>query len=104
MTITRACFQLDHSRRAITQNILSGQLTLGRESRRLKANNCWRKAKFSSSRFFLEEKERRNSPIRSFSKQNMVNLYILGHVPKACAKLLFSRADLSFGEGQINCV
>jgi len=43
-------------------------------------------------------------PNQKLQKQNMVNLYILGHVPKACAKLLFSRADLSFGEGQINCV
>ncbi len=76
VTITRACFHSDHKRRAITQKSLCGQPTLGRESRRLKTINCWRRAMFSNNKSRRDEKRRRNNPIRSLSRRSMANLYI----------------------------
>lgn len=92
VTTIRACVHLDQTRRAAIQNNLSERPSLGRGCLRLKTANCCLRAKFSSSRFRRERKQRIRSPNQSRTKQSMSKHYNNPQAENTC-KPLISLAD-----------
>jgi hypothetical protein len=76
VTMMRECFQLDQTRRATTQKILSKMPRLGRRCRRFRTVSCWRNARFSKTRPPRLRKGRSRALIQRRSGLNMAGSHI----------------------------
>ncbi len=75
VTMIRDSFQVDQTRRAMTQKSLSKGPRLGRGCRRFSTASCCRSMRFSKTRFPRLRKRRIRAPIQKRSTLNMAGSY-----------------------------